>query len=252
MSKFTWLSVASAAMVLALSAAELRAQSAAPDFLFGPPTLNLTVRGGLMDYQASGELFDFTSDLFTTDASEFQGRTLGIELGVRLSEHLEATLGLDGGQVTVRHESRDWEEVDGSAIRQSTRVRSGPAAQFGLRGYLLPQGEQIGQFAWVPNRANVFASGGVGVTAYEFRQFGDFVDESTDPALIFEDDFQSEGAAFLMYLGGGGEVNLRRNLALTLEGRYQWAEDELSGDFADFEPINLNGLRLTAGLSVRF
>ncbi|TVP55461.1 MAG: hypothetical protein EA351_10755 [Gemmatimonadales bacterium] len=241
-----------AVVVMAAPSADLHAQSSSPDFLFSPPTLNVTIRGGLMDYQATGQLFDFTSERFTTDASDFQGRTLGIELGVRLSEHFEATLGLDGGQVTVQHESRDWEEVDGSPIRQTTRVRSGPSGQFGIKGYVLPQGEQIGQFAWIPNRANVFVSGGIGVTAYEFRQFGDFVDEQPDPALIFSDDFQSEGAAFLMYAGAGGEVTLRRNLALVLEGRYQWSEDELSGDFGDFEPINLNGLRLTAGLSVRF
>lgn len=242
-----------AAMILAAApCAEARAQSPDPDFFFSPPTLSVTLRAGVLDYQATGQLFDFTQREFTTEADEFRGGTLGLEIGVRMSERLELALGVDGGQVSVNHESRHWLEEDGAPIHQSTRVRMGPSAQLGLKGYLFPRGESLGQFAWIPTRANVFASGGVGVGAYEFRQFGDFVDDTADPAVIFADDFQSEGAALLMYAGGGGEVSLRKNLAITLEGRYHWAEDELEGDFSEFEPVNLNGLRITAGLTVKF
>ncbi len=252
MSPIRWLIPGVAALVAAAPALDLQAQGAEPDFLFSPPSVSVTIRGGMMDYQASGLLFDFTTDRFTTQAEDFRGGSLGIEFGVWVDDHVEVTLGLDGGQVTVHHESRDWEEVDGSPIRQATRVRLGPTGQLGLKGYVLPRGETLGQFAWIPTRANAFLAAGLGVGAYEFRQFGDFVDEVEDPPVIFEDDFLSDGAVFLLYAGGGGEVTLRRNLALTLEGRYFWGEDSLDGDFRDFDTINLNGLRLTAGLSVRF
>lgn len=239
-------------LLLVLPVQALGAQGDSRDFLFSPPTVSVTVRAGVFDYQATGELFDFTRDRFTTEADDFRGGTLGVEVGVPITDRLGVTVGLDGGQVTVSHTSRDWVEVDGSEIVQSTRVRTGPAAQAGIKLYLRPTGDRIGQFAWVPTRLNVFGTAGVGVSAYEFRQFGDFVNEDGDEAWIGADDFHSEGAAFLRYAGGGAEVSLRRNLALAIEGRWQWGEDELDGDFRAFEPINLNGLRITGGLSIRF
>lgn len=239
-------------VLLFLPASPLSAQSDSRDFLFSPPTVSVTVRAGLLDYQATGELFDFTLDRFTAEADDFRGGTLGIEVGVPILDRLDLTVGVDGGQVTVDHTSRDWLELDGSEILQSTQLRTGPAIQAGLRLYLRPTGDRIGDFAWIPTRFNVFGTAGVGVSAYEFRQYGDFVNEEGDEAWIGEDDFHSEGAAFLRYAGGGAELSLRRNLALAIEGRWQWGEDDLDGDFGAFEPINLNGLRITGGLSVRF
>lgn len=249
--------VAVASLFLAALAAPVDAQlrGSGADYMLAPPALSLTVRGGLLDYRAQGQVFDFTTREFEVERSDFQGGTLGMELGLRGSEHLDILLGLDGGQITVNHASRDFEELDGSPIRQSTRLRFGPAIQLGLGLYPLGRGETLGTLAWVPRTVAPFVSGGIGVAAWEFRQFGDFVDE--DPPggggpVIFADDFADDGAAFLTWAGAGAEVSLRHNLALVLEGRYQWAESSFDGDFGLFDPIDLAGHRITLGLLARF
>ncbi|TVP77475.1 MAG: hypothetical protein EA352_03545 [Gemmatimonadales bacterium] len=194
-------------------------------------------------------------DEFEVERSDFGGGTLGVELGIRGGEHLEILLGIDGGQTTVNHASRRFEELDGSPIRQSTRVRFGPAVQAGLAVYPLGRGETLGTFAWVPRTIAPFAAGGIGVGAWEFRQFGDFVDEDPPEGggpVIFADDFASDGAAFLTWAAAGVELSLRHNLALVLEGRYQWSESAFDGDFGLFDPIDLSGSRLTVGLTARF
>lgn len=225
-----------------------------PDFLFRTPRFSLTARGGFLQYRARGELFDFTTDRFTADRSDFRGGGLGLELGIWAGDRWEVMLGFDGGQATVHSQDREWDEElpDGSfvPITQTTRLRIGPVAQVGLKGYVLPRGESISQFAWAPAPIAPFIGAGAGYSGYSFRQWGDFVDEVREE--IFEESFVSEGGSFITFATVGADVNLRRNLAFTAEARYQWGEDRLDGDFSAFEPLDLSGLRLTAGLSVRF
>ena len=51
---------------------------------------------------------------------------------------------------------------------------------------------------------------------------------------------------------GGVDIRLSRILFMTLEGRYVWASAKLGRDFQDFDPIDLAGFRLSAGVSVMF
>jgi hypothetical protein len=39
---------------------------------------------------------------------------------------------------------------------------------------------------------------------------------------------------------------------VTIEGRYEWAQKDLSPDFARFQPIDLSGFALTAGFVIRY
>ncbi|TVP44919.1 MAG: hypothetical protein EA350_10660 [Gemmatimonadales bacterium] len=232
------------------------ASASNPDFLFRQPRYTFTVRSGLFSFRANdapGTFFDVTTENFTTDRSDFRSLQLGAELAVALDPRLDLTIAFDGGSVAVDHESRIFEEVDGTPIFQSTRIRSGPAAQIGLRGYVLPRGEQISSLAWVPARVAPFVGAGAGYSGYDVRQWGDFAFTTAEGDFIQYDDLTGSGGAGLLYASGGADVSLRRNLALTLEARYQWSESELGGDFRFSDPtLDLSGLRLTAGLSVRF
>jgi hypothetical protein len=232
------------------------ASASNPDFLFRAPRYTLTLRSGLFSLRANdapGTFFDVTTENFTADRSDFRSLQLGAELAVALNPRLDLTLAFDGGSVDVNHESRIFEEVDGTPIFQSTRIRSGPAAQIGLRGYVLPRGEQLSSLAWVPTRVAPFVGAGVGYGGYDVRQWGDFAFTTDEGDFIQYDDLTGSGGAGLLYASGGADVSLRRNLALTLEARYQWSESELGGDFRFSDPtLDLSGLRLTAGLSVRF
>lgn len=230
------------------------APAANPDFLFRAPGVALTLRTGVAGLRASGGFFDVTTDLFTAERSDFRGYSLGAELAAIVNDHFDVTVAFDGIGVRVDHESRIYEELDGTPVFQSTRLRAGPALQFGARGFLLPRGESMANLAWVPNRVAPFVGGGVGWTAWELRQWGDFGFTTSEGDFILADDLSDSGWSALAYLGAGTELHLARNWALTLEGRYQFASTQVGGDFIRLtDPtLDLSGLRLTAGLSVRY
>jgi hypothetical protein len=50
----------------------------------------------------------------------------------------------------------------------------------------------------------------------------------------------------------GADIKLRRRLFLTAEARYLWAKATLGQDFTGFDPIDLNGVKVTAGVNVLF
>ena len=47
---------------------------------------------------------------------------------------------------------------------------------------------------------------------------------------------------------GGVDVKLGRKMFLTVEGRYAWADAKLKDDFIGFDPIDLTGFGVTAGI----
>jgi hypothetical protein len=246
------LAAATLAAVLAIPGTpEVAAQAISrPDFLFQRPGMSLTLRGGAFLHRGESGVFDFAVEHLTVDRSDFRAGSIGGELGLWIGERAEIMIGADAGQVTVRSESRDWVEENGDPILQRTRLRSGPHLALGVKGYILPRGDAISRFSWVPARANAFAGGGVGVGRYEFHQSGDFVDE--EEQVIFPGNFVSSGSTFFPFLTGGVEFSLTPRASLVGEARYLWGQMDMQRDFAQFDPIDLAGLRLTAGLAFRF
>jgi opacity protein-like surface antigen len=242
--------IASGVSALVAPPAPVAAQS--PDFLFREPRLSLTARAGMFLYRGSGQFFDLTRSQFTASDSDFLGTDWGIELGVAMNPRLDLVVGIDGGGFSTSHAYRDWQEVDGSDIVQSTRIKQGPSLQVGLKGYLLPRGEALGTFAWAPNRIAPYVGGGLGYTSFDVRQWGDFVYEDADGMWITYDDLSGDGGAALGFAMGGVDIALRNNVVLSAEARQQWSEGDLRGAFRMTDPLDLSGLRLTLGLVLRF
>ena len=234
-----------------------------PDFLFQQPRISIGIRGGVFLHGAGSDLFDFTEERFTIDRCDFltvdrcafRGLSFGIEGGLWLGSRTELTFGLDGSRVKLSSEYRDLVEDDGSAdglpIQQTTQLTEGPTLSLGARWYVLDRGEQLSQFVWLPRSWNAFVSGGAGVTGYELKLSGDFVDE-VDNAISAE-QFTSSGHTLFPFLGVGLEIIISDHAAFTVEGRYLWGSAELGQDFnRDFiEPLDLSGARLTAGFYYR-
>jgi hypothetical protein len=221
-----------------------------PGFLFQRPRVGVTVRGGMFFHRAGSDLYEhYLEEHFTLDRTDLQGIAVGAEVAAWIGARTEVALGMDGSRVTLRSESRDYVEDDGSPILQSTRITHGPAVSLAVRRYLLDRGEALGRFIWIPGAWNAFLGGGAAVTGYRFEQWGDFVNEEL---FIVTDRIESEGAAFSPFLLGGMEARLTTRTALVLEGRYEWGSDDLGTEFRGFEPMDLSGTRLTAGLSYRF
>lgn len=221
-----------------------------PDFLFRRPNMTLTFRGGVFLNNTDSEIFDFVFDALTLQKSDFRSGSLGIEAGFWMGDRLEAVIGGDlSPGITRRSEDRDFvEDPSGAPIEQFTRLRQGPSITGGLKLHLLPRGESISRFAWTPARINASVGAGIGWTAYQFEQWGDFVDRAS--LEIFTADFVSTGSAFSPYVTGGLELSLNNRMSIVTEGRYIRARDDLERDF-DFMRIDLSGFQLTAGLAFR-
>ncbi len=234
--------------------ARLAPSQSDPDFFFGRPVFTLTLRMGAFAPRAGSEFHEFAFERFTMSRGDLTAFTGGVEGAIWLGNHAEINLALDGAGVTRETEYREFvEELGGGAvapIRQNTRFSQGPALTLGFRFFPLERGEELSQHVWVPRTVAPFTSIGIGLTGYAVEQWGDFVDEGDNS--IFTEEFSADGASWVLYLGGGLDITLRPQVALVLDGRYSWGRDRMTGDFFRFEPIDLAGLRLTAGLSYRF
>ena len=115
---------------------------------------------------------------------------------------------------------------------------------------LTPRGREVGSLAWVPSAATPYVGAGAGALWYEFHQTGDFVDFLD--SSVFSDTFQSNGWAPSAHVSPGSTCSWRGGCFSQGEGRYLWSQAELGLDFSSFQPIDLTGFKLTAGIKYLF
>lgn len=221
----------------------------APDFLFEPPDGSLTIRGSWFLARAGSDWYDFVTRQLTLDDSDFNSAGVGVDVGIVITPRLEAIVGFDFSQSTTPSEYRDFVDSNRLPIEQRTRLR-----QIGLSGALkvalARRGREVGRFAWVPSRVVPYAGAGGGILWYNVLQSGDFVD-FVDRS-IFTDAFLARGATPSVHVFGGVDVRVARRLFVTFDGRYLWAAGDLGREWIDFDPIDLGGTRLSAGLNLVF
>jgi hypothetical protein len=220
-------------------------------FLFDRPSMSLTVHGGFARANAGSEIFSFTTDLLTLRRGDFDAVNYGADLAIWVSPRFDIVLGAEHAAASRQSEFRDWLDQDELPIQQTTRFERTPVT-VGVRGYLLPRGRSIGQFAWVPARVAPYAGASMGAMRYRFLQEGDFVDFDDPELAIFSDRFTSSGWTATAHGVVGFDLSLSPRIALTTEGKYAWAEAEMSQDFVDFDRIDLSGLSGSVGLTFRF
>ena len=114
----------------------------------------------------------------------------------------------------------------------------------------MPLGRSVGKFAWIPSRVAPFVGAGAGVMHYRFHQTGDWIDFQTMD--VFSSQFLSGGWARTAHVLAGLDYSLGARFALTGEARYLWSSASLSSEFSGFQPLDLSGLAMNAGLTVRF
>lgn len=248
-------------LLAALAGAGTRAEPAhaqSADFLFRKPVASLAVRGGWSVPRARSEIFEFTGqqlgvrrngELVPVRGGDFAGPTVQLDLGVALRPRLEAVVGVGVATHQVDSESLDYVGTDDLPIEQSTRLLRVPVTA-GLKLYLTDRGRAVGRFAWVPAAWSPWVGAGAGGTYSEFEQKGEFVDYET--LDIFPRTFRSTGFSRSAYLAGGADLSLGPHLLATGEARYAWSHAAMDDDFVNFDPIDLSGFQLTAGLAVRF
>jgi hypothetical protein len=231
------------------AAAPARAQSAGDGFLFSPPHGEISIRGGFNHANAGSDLFSFTESQLTVDKHDFSSLTFATDVDVALTPRLSARFGFAFSQSTTPSEFRDFVDNNRQPIQQTTQFRRFPLTA-SLKAYLAPPGRSVGHYAWIPSRYAPYVGGGGGAMWYRFEQQGDFIDFST--SQVFTDNFLSDGWTPSVHGFVGTDITLNPRYALTVEGRYEWAHKSLSSDFARFQPIDLSGFALTAGVVVRY
>lgn len=238
------------ALTLPTAASASPPQSQAPpDFRFAAPTMNFGVRGGWLFARAGSDIYDFTTDLLTLEKSSFNSPLFAMDFGWRISDRIDAVVGFEYSGRTRRSEYRDYVDQDAIPIVQDTKLSQMPLT-LGLKLYLASRGRSVGQYAYVPTKVLPYVGGGVGYTWYRFEQYGDFVD-FLDLA-IFTDRFESSGWALSGHAFAGFDIALNNSLGFVAEARYQWASADMRDSFVGFEPIDLTGLRVSAGVNWKF
>jgi hypothetical protein len=242
-----------AALLLAATAAAAvvrpsHAQSAGDGFLFQVPNGTWGVHAGFDRALAGGDIFSFVTDQLTLSRADFSSATLGANVAIRLTPLLDIAFDVAYANAEHRSEFRDWVDQNNLPIEQTTSFRRVPVT-VSVKRYLTPRGRSIGRFAWVPARRATYVGIGAGMMWYRFRQVGDFVDFQT--LNVFPDDFQSSAWTPVVHTLAGVDVALGRYFVLTGEGRYTWAKGSMGRDYVGFNRIDLSGLSLTAGFSVR-
>jgi hypothetical protein len=220
-------------------------------FLFHAPDAAIVLRGGYTLANTAGDPYGDIKTQTTVGNRSFDAATLGADLDVFVAKRLDAVISLDLSTRTKNAEYRDWEENGNPITQQTTVNRAGLSA--GLRYDLASRGRAISALAWIPSASVPYVGIGGGVMWYDLVQKGDFVTPtSTTTANIYSDKLQSSSQDFMGVAYAGLEHRLGAHLSLQGEARYTYASAPLVGDFAGLGDIQLSGLALTLGTSIRF
>jgi hypothetical protein len=219
------------------------------DFLFSAPKGFIGFRLGKFFPRANSDLFDLITDELTLEKNDFRAWDIGFDGGFAFNERVDIVFTGEYMKRTKYSEFREWVDEQDLPITQETYYSQLPLTA-GVKFYLIPRGRHVGRYTWLPSKAVPFIGAGAGILWYRFGQSGDFVDSQT--LEIFPADLESSGWTSTAYLGGGVDLNIAKYTYLTLDLRYSWAKPELNRDYVGFDPLDLSGIRATAGLQWHF
>jgi hypothetical protein len=230
-----------------VGAPAVEAQDPSADFLFGKPRGSVSARGAWQMAAASSDIYDFFSEELTV-----KGRLdsfLRRDASFAVASRIDLVAGFEISRASVSSEYRDFVDENDFPIVQDTRLTILPVT-LSVKLYLTPRGREVSRYAFVPAKVRPYVGGGGGFVWYELEQAGDFVDFVD--LTIFNSAFRSSGWGFATQAFGGVEVGLTPRWFLSVEGRYLWSDADLGDDFVSFEPIDLSGARIGAGMGFSF
>jgi hypothetical protein len=237
--------------VVSLAAAPALAQEASGrGFLFGAPKGSISSRGGYSAPSAGSDVFSFVTEELTLGRGDFGSFSAGADVSVAVTNRFDIVVSLDAGGMERKSEFRDWLDNSGNPIEQHTSF-SRQTFALGGKYYLIPPGRSLGRLAWVPSAYAPWISAGAGRTLYNFSQSGDFIDFDKGNS-VFRDSFRSTRWTTTLQFAAGLDWSLNQRFAFTTQAKYLWGRADLSYDYAGFDPIDLSGVGLSAGLTLRF
>lgn len=246
----SWRSASVPIVLIMLIAVTPAAAQTSPDFLFGRPAGMFGVRSGWVFARADSDLFTFVQDQLTLDRQDFDAPAIAFDFELAVSPRASIVMGFDFSKSSQNSEYRDFVDDQRLPITQTTSLRE---MNFGgsLKFALTPHGREVSSRAWIPAAVTPYVGAGGGVLSYEFLQYGDFIDFDDDFA-VFPETFRSEGWTPSAHVFGGVDIKVWKRMYMSGEARYLWAKASLSRDFSQFEPIDLAGFKVSAGLHYMF
>ena len=224
-------------------------QNGSPDFLFGAPRGYVGVRAAFLMAREGGDLFSFVREQLTVEKGDFNAPGVTIEFGFYATPRITVLTDIDVTRSSVDSESRPFVGSDGLPIAQTSRLAQTNFAG-GVKFALLPPGQRISRYAWIPRTIVPYVSAGAGMMYHRFSQDGEFVDFVD--LSIFRANLESSGWAPSAYVAGGADIRVYNRIYVGIEGKYLVAHDSLQEDFAGFEGIDLAGFRFGTGVHVAF
>jgi hypothetical protein len=238
------------AAVLALGASRADAQQGGAGFLFVAPRGSAVFSGGFSHANAASDIFAHAEQFLTLKRGDFDALHASADVAMTLTPRFDVVFSASYAGSSAPSEFRDWLDQNDLPIQQTTSFRRVPVTA-AVKAYVVPQGRQIGHYAWLPNRVFAYVGAGGGAIWYRFRQTGDFVDFNTSD--VYTDDFQTSAWAPAAVAMTGLGYSISPRYAITTEGRYLAARGKVSQDFAGgFHRIDLSSLTTSLGFSVRF
>jgi opacity protein-like surface antigen len=222
-----------------------------PDFLFGEPRGSIGLRGNWVFARAGSDIFDFVRTHLTIDKGAFNSPGIATDVAIAIAPRLDVVGGFDFSQVTTPSEYRAFVDNNRRPIEQTTRLRTANLSG-SLKVALAPRGTAVSRLAWIPSRVMPYVGAGGGMLWYQFMQTGDFIDVQSRNLAVFSDVITSQGWTPSGHAFGGVDMRVHRRMFVTVEGRYLWAAARLQRRFEGFDPIDLAGLRVSAGINVLF
>jgi hypothetical protein len=220
-------------------------------FLFRKPVGSFAMRAGYEASATNGAGFDQFRSETTLGSHSFDSFNLGFDLNYFATRYLDVTMTLDVSSRSNTSEYREWEENGKPIVHESELDRVALGA--GFRYNLLSRGRQISSLAYIPAKTVPYIGATAGVMWYEFSQKGDFVEVVNDSTgNIFSDELISHHYGAMGQVFGGLERRLTARWSLVGEGRFTESNSRFTKDYLGLGDIQLSGLALTVGASVRF
>ena len=245
------------AITLAAPASQAQAQASGKGFLFSAPAGSFSLRGGYALANAGSAVFSDAISQLTLDKRDFSSLTFGGDISYAPTPRTDLVFDVGVSYAKQPSEVRDFYEGEDDPIVQSTKFRRVPVT-LGLKYYLADRGREVSRFAYIPSAFAPYVGIAGGAMQYKFEQSGDFVDFRTiDPvtgeAEIYTATIEDSGWTPMAHGMAGIDYTLGPWIALTFEGRYQWAKAKLDPDvFEGYDKLDLTGFTGTVGFKVRF
>lgn len=210
-----------------------------------PLERSFQVRMGWFFLDGDGDFWADNENVFTLDASDFDGFLFGVTYSHGFNRFLELDVNADFTDETVTSEYRNFVDGSGFPILHTSTLQTWPLTA-GVR--LLP----FGRAKPGTSKPVLFVGAGAGVNFWSYEEFGDFIDFADPANPIILGDFREHGEAFVAYCVFGLELPVTPAFNLGIEARYFSSDDQLQRDFAGLGTLDMSGWATSVSANWRF